>query len=133
MTQTPDFVYVPDPETWPPPAGRVVRISRQLRTKRAVLGVFRKEFQLPEYFGWNWDALLDGLRDLPDQGPYGSITLIHDGLPFGPDSTRSRRTYLELLHALVAESEVGGLRWTIVFPNRVRAEVERATADEAGG
>lgn len=133
MTQPASFVFVPDPETWPPPSGRVVRISRHLRTKRAVLGVFRKEFQLPEYFGWNWDALLDSLRDLPGLEPEASVTLIHDGLPFGPDSSRSRQAYLGLLRGLVEESETGGPRWTIVFPTRVQAEVERVTADEDEG
>ncbi|WP_327380951.1 barstar family protein [Streptomyces sp. NBC_01207] len=50
-----------------PATGRtyVVRLDgREMRDTDAVFLQFYERLKLPDYFGWNWNALLDCLRDL---------------------------------------------------------------------
>jgi RNAse (barnase) inhibitor barstar len=122
------FLYVPDVAVWQPPAGRVIRISAQLRTKRAVLGAFRKQLEFPDYFGWNWDALNDVLQG---RERAGRAILIHDGIPFTSASTRSRRIYLEILAGLTNGNRADCDPWTIVFPENCREEIGRLLLNDS--
>lgn len=43
--------------------GADVRVVRPAQDKAAVLEAFATALELPEWFGHNWDALLDALRE----------------------------------------------------------------------
>ncbi len=133
MSAGSQWMFVPDAAAWTPGAGFVVRIPAQICTKRELFGRLRRQLTFPGHFGWNWDALNDCLRDLTWLGEVRQITLIHEGLPFGDGSTRLRKTYFELLRGLVEDPAADGPTWTIVFPESVRAAVQRATSVEAQG
>lgn len=47
---------------------RDVRVVRAGHDKRSVLAGFASALDLPEWFGHNWDALVDALRDLDGDG-----------------------------------------------------------------
>jgi len=44
--------------------------------KAGLLSALAKGFKFPAYFGYNWDALLDCLRSLPDSVPARGYALI---------------------------------------------------------
>lgn len=44
--------------------GADVRVVRAGWDKRSVLGAFAEALDLPDWFGYNWDALVDALREL---------------------------------------------------------------------
>jgi len=66
-----------------------------LRGKDDLMNALAEALKFPDYFGRNWDAVLDCLRDLPDNIPgEGYILFIQDG-------PRLWRTAPELAGALV--------------------------------
>lgn len=51
-----------------------------IRGKDDLMNALAAALKFPDYFGRNWDAVLDCLRDLPDQIPgEGYVLFIHDG------------------------------------------------------
>lgn len=79
-----------------------IRIPAGLRSKQKLLGIFAKKLHFPAYFGWNWDALEECLRDLTWLPAEQAITVVHESLPFG--DTENRRIYLAILAQWKASS-----------------------------
>ncbi|TWP33450.1 hypothetical protein FGL98_21455 [Leekyejoonella antrihumi] len=63
--------------------------------KAALLRAFQGAFGLPDWFGHNWDALVDSLRDVqPAQGQPGVLVVWSGSALVGDDD---RRTAVEIL------------------------------------
>ncbi len=75
----------------------VVWIPRSVRSKEKLLAVLSQGLRFPRYFGGNWDALEECLRDLSWLPEKASIAIVHEQLPFGDGE--NRRTYFEILQA----------------------------------
>jgi Barstar (barnase inhibitor) len=73
----------------------VIRIPRGLRSKEKLLGIFAERLRFPRYFGWNWDAFEECLRDLSWLPEGQAITVVHEALPFSEGD--NRETYLSIL------------------------------------
>lgn len=77
----------------------------------------------PTYFGFNWDALFDCLRDfswITEQ----DIVLVHLGLPVLPE--QQLRIYLRLLRDSVLDWRPGEAhRFDVVFAESDQKTVER--------
>ncbi|MBL8480985.1 MAG: barstar family protein [Rhodocyclaceae bacterium] len=58
---------------------------RNATDKAAMLVEFARAFALPDWFGHNWDALADCLRDLSDKDAAGYAVLMH-----GTEKARER-------------------------------------------
>ena len=65
--------------------------------------VFKRELQFPEYFGENWDALRDCLRDLSWLSE-NKVVIYHEELP-RLVAEGDLATYLDILHCTVRERE----------------------------
>ncbi|MEO7131090.1 MAG: barstar family protein [Dermatophilaceae bacterium] len=89
-----------------------VRVVPAGLTKAAVLTEFATALGLPEWFGHNWDALLDALRDLGnDDGRH--IELVWDQVRvLRKTDRRTFRTVLEILEQVEAERD--DLRVTVI-------------------
>jgi hypothetical protein len=99
----------------------VVRVRIGLETADALLQSLFEEARLPGYFGFNWDALSDCLRDLHWVEPK-EVVLVHADLPKLPRA--DLRTYLDVLAECVASWQPGEEHsLTVVFPAWARAEV----------
>ena len=72
----------------------VAKIPIDINTKDELLQVLAKELKFPDYFGMNWDALSECLRDL-DWLKSRRILIHHEGLP--KLSTEALKTYLDIL------------------------------------
>jgi barstar (barnase inhibitor) len=104
---------------------RVVRIPAGLLHKRDLLTVLARDLDFPGYFGWNWDALEECLRDLKWIEYPRRILLIHDGLPFQPDWD-NRATYLSIIkNAVAAWGPTQPHELIAVFRERDRDQVLR--------
>ena len=99
----------------------VARIPAGLTTAEALLHAVYEQAHLPGYFGFNWDALSDCLRDLHWVGAH-DVVLLHADLPKLPPA--ELRTYLDVLAESVASwapGEEHSLR--VFFPSAARIQV----------
>ena len=59
------------------------RVPAGVSGKKQLMRALEEALRFPEYFGRNWDALSDCLRDLSWLPP-GRVRLVHDALPHLP-------------------------------------------------
>lgn len=109
------FRQVADPARFTDPTAFVVRVPRGVRSKVKLLGMLARQLRFPRYFGWNWDALEECLRDLSWLGEPRKIVIVHESLPFGANSDL-RATYLAILGDLVAQKLATGHTVEVVVP-----------------
>jgi RNAse (barnase) inhibitor barstar len=110
--------FVDDPSKYRPHDAFVARLPLGIDAKRRLLSVLYERLAFPDYFGFNWDALSDCLRDLNWIGQK-QIVILHDELP--NLSEEDLRTYISILSDAAIDwnrSEEHELE--IIFPERVR-------------
>lgn len=95
----PQFEFVDLPTGEYDPHTFVVKIPVGVSSKSALLAVFARAGKFPGYFGGNWDAFLDCLRDF-EWIQEKKIVIAHDDLPLISVPTECR-TYLEILRDAV--------------------------------
>ena len=99
-----------------------VELSPGIAGKPQLLEELSKRLSFPGYFGENWDALEECLRDLSWLPP-GVIVVKHAGLPLAGDSP-NLATYLSILaDAVRAWSASSERELVVVFPAAVRGQV----------
>ena len=76
------FLFSADPATYRPEGALVVRIPAKARGKEKLLSVLAAKLRFPGYFGHNWDALEECLRDLSWLGDQPRVVIVHEALPF---------------------------------------------------
>jgi hypothetical protein len=104
------FEFADRPE--PDPQSLIVVVTR-VRTKAELLDVLRQGLAVPFWFGPNWDALLEGLRDL-SWVPVRNVVLYHVGIPELP--TAELKRYLGILSESVANPFTTDHSLRVVFP-----------------
>lgn len=100
-----------------------VNIPTNVRSDHDLFSLFSKELNFPDYFGDNWDALFDCLKDLSFVKEK-NITIINNDIPF-KNSIYDRKTYIELLVDLINHwKEHYQHKIFIYFPEDCRKFVE---------
>lgn len=123
---TSPFVFSDDPSTFRDAAALVVRIPRGIRSKEKLFGIYADSLRLPKYFGRNWDALEECLRDLSWLPPTQAIAIIHEDLPFGPGG-ENRAIYLDILRDVLDHwSTTGNRRMQVIFPSTAQSDLTPA-------
>src|SRR5262245_23618135 len=79
----------------------IVRIPARIPDKHQLLETLARGLEFPSYFGWNWDALDECLRDLSWIQQPRQIVLMHEDIPFQAGSD-NRAIYLDILKEAVA-------------------------------
>jgi len=86
-----------------------------IETKQSLMAAVAELLTFPDYFGWNWDAFDERIRDL-SWLPRGSVFLVHSDLPFANDFDNAR-IYLAILHDAVGKMPKSkNHSLTVVFP-----------------
>ena len=99
-----------DPSTL---SGTIVTVPAGVTEKNALLSFYAVTFYFPGYFGYNWDALYDCLRDLGDWHPEGqTFSILHQDIPL-ISSVHDVKAYLKVLYFALAEP--GSLIKHVVF------------------
>lgn len=94
----------------------------EIEGKPALMRALSVALRFPDYFGGNWDALEECIRDL-SWLPAGCVVLLHKDLPLAEDQP-SLSTYLSILHGAVES-------WNRMGSNLLSASPEGA--DGSGG
>jgi RNAse (barnase) inhibitor barstar len=100
----------------------IARIPSGIGNRETLFHVLADHLKFPEYFGHNWDALWDCLRDLT-WIPAHRVFLVHADLPALPEEALT--TYLQILNDAVKDWQRGDQHQLIVvFPATARERVE---------
>ena len=94
------FHFVAEPALFRSEDGHIGRIPAGVSGKEQLMRVLEETLRFPDYFGRNWDALSDCLRDL-SWLPSGRVNLVHDALP--DLSSNGLRTYVDVLATAVGD------------------------------
>ncbi len=109
------FRQIADPAGFSEPGAIVVRVPNGVRSKQKLLGIIAKQLNFPRYFGWNWDAFEECLRDLSWYTEPRKIAIVHEGLPFG-EASHNREVYLAILADLAVQPQASGHTIEVVVP-----------------
>jgi len=105
--------------------GLVAEIPVGISSKEHLLEELSNRLRFPDYFGSNWDALEECIRDL-SWLPVGPIVLKHSDLPI-PGDVMSQKTYLSILKSAAKEGcAFEGQcihRLIVVFPSEIRKQI----------
>ena len=86
MSNAPDapgpFLFSEDPAAYRAEGALVVRIPAKAKGKEKLLSVLAAKLRFPSYFGHNWDALEECLRDLSWLAEQPRVVIVHEALPF---------------------------------------------------
>ena len=101
------------PQFYNPDLKFVAHLSK-INSKNGLFKTLNIKLKLPDYFGFNWDALSECLKDfhwIPQQG----IVIVHDELPAIDEA--SLHTYMNILIDAVDDWKEGDEHYLeIVFP-----------------
>ncbi len=113
----------------------VVNVPAGISSKSELLASVAAAGKFPDYFGGNWDALLDCLRDFDWIGE-NKIIIKHWDLPLRASPTECR-TYLEILREAVndwartpAQMNLPAHELRVLFPAYVRSDTTALLASE---
>ena len=99
-----------------------VSVPPGLDDKDALLAALSERVGFPGWFGGNWDALSDCLRDLSwHEGP---LVLVHHDLPLRESSGLA--IYLEILADAVSGQQDEPMKLSVVFPSDCAEDRSRA-------
>lgn len=79
----------------------VFQVPPGIRSKAELISTLADVGRFPDYFGNNWDALLDCLRDL-SWIPNKRVVIVHSDVPV-LDNSSECRTYLDILRMVLAD------------------------------
>lgn len=97
------FQFLESPADLCEPAAHMVRVPRGIRSKEKLFSIFATALRFPKYFGWNWDAFEECLRDLSWLPADRPIVIVHVDLPFGSGG-ENRGIYLDVLRSAVNQT-----------------------------
>lgn len=104
----------------------VVAIPPGIATKNALLEQVASLLDFPEYYGVNWDAFEECMRDLSWLPP-GIVRLVHEDLPLDGDP-KGQAIYAAILAGAIDKHRASGSAedrdLEIVFPVGARDRVE---------
>ena len=121
MSNAPDapgpFLFSEDPAAYRAEGALVVRIPAKAKGKENLLSVLAAKLRFPSYFGHNWDALEECLRDLSWLSEQPRVVIVHEAFPFSAAGD-SLATYQSILADAVAVHRQRGTPplLEVVFP-----------------
>lgn len=112
-----------DDSALPISSALVAKMPTGIMNKATLLEELDQRLHFPDYFGNNWDAVDECIRDL-SWLPAGPVVLKHEDLPLADDAA-SLKTYLSILSDAVEKWSSSGERdLVVIFPPETREQVE---------
>jgi RNAse (barnase) inhibitor barstar len=106
--------------------GFVAHVPTGISSRDQLFESLRQRLRLPDYFGDNWDALSDCLRD-PSWLPQRRVVIMHQDVPQLPPNELA--TYLEVLAECIRDWKPDEQHeLAAVFPKESRSALENVQA-----
>lgn len=86
-----------------------------IKTKEQLLSAVAKEMNFPDYFGMNWDALHECLRDMEWLPAKGYVLFVRNGELFWQRANRVAGTFVEIWSSSAEEWSREGKPFHLVF------------------
>jgi hypothetical protein len=100
----------------------IVNVPSNVTSKKTLFAVFATSLIFPDYFGENWDAFEECVRDL-SWLPAGRVIVKHQDVPL-VDDVRDAKIYLTILRDSADKlSKSNDHPLLVVFPVRCRDQV----------
>ena len=97
-------------------------IPRGITSQDELFKVLAQKLKLPDYFGHNWDALDEVLRDFHWLKP-GQITIDHEDIPALPE--KELTSYIDVLAYAVDDwHETDTYKLIVRFPKNAESRIE---------
>jgi len=121
MTAPPaaQFEFVSDLTGFRAPNWLIVRLTGRLRRKHDLFRALAAGLKFPAYFGDNWDALEECLRDLAWLRAKKGVVLLHEQVPLADDD--QRQTYFQILQSA---QRAGAVPLRVVFPQHAGVHLD---------
>ena len=85
--------------------GTIITVPAGVTEKNVLFSFYATAFSFPDYFGYNWDALEECLRDLGNWHPEGqTFSILHQDIPL-LSSPHDAGVYLAILEEVLAAPE----------------------------
>jgi hypothetical protein len=111
--------FIEDIHSYQPANSFLVVVNSNVTTKEELLNELYNKLQFPDYFGFNWDALFDCLRDFHWIQQKGVI-LIHTLIPRIEEGDLKK--YLEILNDAIKDWKVDDEHYLeAIFPKSSEA------------
>jgi hypothetical protein len=102
--------------------GLVAEVPASISNKAALLDELHRRLHFPDYFGDNWDALDECIRDLSWLPP-GAVIVKHVDLPLTAD-VANLKTYLSILRDAVQKwSSSEQRKLVVMFPPETQEQI----------
>ncbi|WP_068469972.1 barstar family protein [Candidatus Protochlamydia phocaeensis] len=122
------FLFFTPPFKTPTNKQKIVLIPKDIREKSELFNLFSTQLEFPLYFGANWDALYDCLRDL-NWILENEILIIHEDIPLKVAESEEKK-YLELLlDVLISWQNDNNHHLAIFFPEEEKSKIQKILAD----
>ena len=121
------FNFFHDPEKYNSADTCVAQIPENVCTKDGILECLYIALSFPSYFGFNWDALFECLRDF-SWIKERSIVIIHSNVKCIPDDIL--KIYLEVLNDAINSWEMNSLHNLYVIFNSINEQHIKSLCNE---
>lgn len=89
--------------------------GKGIDSKEKLLAVVAQGLRFPDYFGFNWDATLDCLRDLGWLSPHGYTLVVTDATELWRTCTKEVATFVEIWLSAGSSWRESGVPFHLVF------------------
>ncbi len=102
-----------------------------MRTERELLDILDAQLGFPDYFGVNWDAFDEVIRNLEWLEPY-QVVIVHEDIPLVEDRAEAK-IYLSILFSAIEHWDMQDNHELIVcFPAECKEQVEQIRTGRKG-
>jgi len=116
MPRSLKFQFVDDLDRLAAETVGVVEVPVGITSKQQLMQAFIRSVPLPDYFGGNWDALDECLRDRLLEDERRPLCLLHRDLPLAHNSPDCRDYLFLLDDTLSWSTEQAAGEFTVLFP-----------------
>jgi hypothetical protein len=104
--------------------GSLANVPPGIRSKTVLLEALGRALHFPDYYGVNWDAFEECIRDL-EWLPEGNVVIRHIDLPLFDENIVDSKIYLTILSdAATKGNDNATRRLIIVFPPELQTVIE---------